>query len=726
MREFRSLNPEDLPKDFNAEAQGEEPIIDLKESEGKIIISYTFPGFYLIDAGCQVDGEKLDFKLLNIEGTGYLAESGKPLLPSFGRYVQIPSLYDYEYSVEKKDQVQFDEIVILPSQENVSDGPQDDPSFEFDKELYQTDVFYPEKMVKVTGPFEIDGYHALLVHVTPFQYNPAKKKLVGYGKVTLTLDLVPKEGEEKIQSESPVDREAFGNLFLNPGRKIEERLNIEPKEIPIPLRRSGAEFLIIYADIFSNAAKKLANWKNKRGITTEIISIDKIGNDVSKIKNHIRKLKSKKSSNLRYVLLFGDEDMIAAEEPVVTSTSGPWGENISDYYYSTPNDPTGDKELIFPWISVGRIPMRTADQGMEVVDQIITYEKNPPTDSNYYKRMSFAAFFQGTGQTDERGFLKTMENDIRPTMLSLGFDVERIYVSQSQNPKFYYDGIPIPADVIAAIVDGTTATNRLVNATSQGKLYVGHRDHGAPEGWVHPEFTVNDLDKITGDMPSMFFSINCLTGSYDLPAPSESFAEKNLRIKGTAPSLIAASRVSHSWLNNDLMKALFDGTFGGVLPTYPGTTASYPVKFNRLGDLLNYAKSYLPVGQSGSAEYIKDHFEIYHVIGDPTLELWKSEPLIIELVVQLLFKLKKPVLDIQLTQCPQGAVLSIYKNYHNKEDLITIIKPSSTHITVPLKDLIPIHKPNSPLEIEPEIFVGLWAPGYRYVEEKLNLEEIIN
>ena len=94
--------------------------------------------------------------------------------------------------------------------------------------------------------------------------------------------------------------------------------------------------------------------------------------------------------------------------------------------------------------------------------------------------------------------------------------------------------------------------------------------------------------------------------------------------------------------------------------------------------------------------------------------------------MQLLFKLKKPVIDIQLTQCPQGTVLTLYTSFHKKENLITTIKPSSTHITIPLKDLIPIHKPNSPLEIEPEIFVGLWAPGYRYVEERLNLQEIIN
>ena len=72
--------------------------------------------------------------------------------------------------------------------------------------------------------------------------------------------------------------------------------------------------------------------------------------------------------------------------------------------------------------------------------------------------------------------------------------------------------------------------------------------------------------------------------------------------------------------NNMEGKALFDGMWPGVLPTFPGSTAAYGVRNNRLGDLLNYAKSYLPIAGSGSTRYIKDHFEIYHVVGDPTLE----------------------------------------------------------------------------------------------------------
>jgi hypothetical protein len=57
-----------------------------------------------------------------------------------------------------------------------------------DKKFYTRDEFYPSDVFEVTGPFEIDGYNALLVHVRPFQYNPAKRKLIDFGNIAVTIN----------------------------------------------------------------------------------------------------------------------------------------------------------------------------------------------------------------------------------------------------------------------------------------------------------------------------------------------------------------------------------------------------------------------------------------------------------------------------------------------------------------------------------------------------------
>ncbi|RLG38032.1 hypothetical protein DRN79_02225, partial [Methanosarcinales archaeon] len=701
MREFKSLNPAGLPEGFDAEIYGEEPIVKVEESKGRIFISYIFPGFYLSDDSQDVEGERVSFKQVDIPKVGFLSESGKPLLPSFGRYVQIPFNCDFKFTVKKGEPIQFDDVLVLPAQEKLTDNAEQEHAFEYDRDFYSRDELYPSDVVEVTGPFEIDGYNALLIHVRPFQYNPAKRKLIGYGNIVVEIQVMPaKKGSAGYPFHPELDREVYGNLFLNPRRRIEERLGIEPIiRPPVPPIPSGPEFLIIYHDTLRDAAEKLAKWKNMRGLLTETVSISEIGNSVNEIKTYIRRRRGFPLSRLRYVLLFGDVDMIASE----TISGGPFGSNITDYYYSTPRDATSSADLVLPWLSIGRIPVRTLEEGMDVVDQIIRYEKNPPCDPEYYRRMTFAAYFQDNYPQDgraDRKYIKTLE-DIRERMVMLGFDVERVYVSNNPNPQFYRDGTPVPQEVKDSIVDADTATGMLISATAEGQLIIGHRDHGGPDGWSHPSFKKSHLDAITSEYPTIFFSINCLTGKFDLAGPTESFAEKILRMKGGAPSLIAASRASGTWRNDSLIKALFDAVWAGVLPTFPGSTASYPVKYNRLGDILNYAKSYLPVAHSGDNEGIKDHFEIYHVIGDPTIELWKANPITIDIRAVK----RGTYLDITLSSCPKGSVITVW--YRDK--MLRRIEPSSTHIRVPLREIM--ITPFPPRRI---VSVCFKAPAHRF------------
>jgi hypothetical protein len=607
--------------------------------------------------------------------------------------------------VHREEPEEFDDILVSPAQEALTDAPNDADIWQYDSEVYARDELYPADVAEVTGPFEIDDYHALLVHVRPCLYNPVAKKLICHHKITVVIDVAQRQ--DTGDGISPVDRElnreAYGNLMLNPSRSVHARLGLDPHEVTMPFVRRGPEFLIVYASSFKPAATKLAHWKKRRGLDTETVSIERVGASVSKIKSHIRGRRGAPLSRLRYVLLFGDVDMIPAEQ-IGTG----YANNCSDYYYSTQSDPTGSTDLVLPWIAIGRIPVQTADEAMAVADQIIAYERTPPCDPEYYRRMAFGAYFQDPGHDGraDRCYVKTMES-IREHMVALGFDIERVYVTDTANAQFYRDGSTVPAEVREAFVSGGTATDMLIGTTSEGQAVIAHRDHGGPEGWVHPSFKNTHLEAISSDYPTTFYSINCQTGRFDQTAPTDCFAEKILKMKGGAPSLVAATRNSGTFRNDSLMKALFDATWGGVLPTFPGSTASYAVRNGRLGDILNYAKSYLPVRHSGDPAGIKDHFEIYHVIGDPTIEFWTDPPV----VVNVRARLVGHDLMINLSSCPRGGVLTIW----HRGKLLKQIIPSSTRIKISLRDVWPEPVPH----FRRLLSVCFAAPGHRFVEVRV-------
>ena len=326
MREFKSLHPSGLVADYDVAVMGEQPIVDVEESPGRIRLTYRFPGFYISDDEHSVKGRDLPFKGVTIASIGSLGESGKPMLPSFGRYVQIPPNSSYKLSVYPSEPVQFDDVLVSPAQMELTDGAEEDHEFEYDETLYASEEVYPKEIVQVSGPFEMDAYTALRVHVCPFQYIPARRKLIGYANVEVILDISAQEGEPEDYPASDPERnnEAFGNLFLNPSRNIAERLRVQPivGRVPFWPLRSGPELLIIYNNDFRNAVDKLVLWKERRGLRTEAVSVDSVGNSVAQIKQFIRSKRkpvisgsrSFRYPRLRYVLLFGDVDTIASED----------------------------------------------------------------------------------------------------------------------------------------------------------------------------------------------------------------------------------------------------------------------------------------------------------------------------------------------------------------------------------------------------------------------------
>jgi hypothetical protein len=311
---------------------------------------------------------------------------------------------------------------------------------------------------------------------------------------------------------------------------------------------------------------------------------------------------------------------------------------------------------ILPDLANGRIPVDTLQQALDVVNKIIQYEQDPPGSfadpmDEFYDTATVASQFQGyrsgdpTGR-DLRGFIEVSEQ-ARNTLLADGRTVERIYgKTEGDNPgqappNRYYNGALLPADLRASSGfpwDGDAQD--VIDAFNDGRFLITHRDHGGPGGWGTPGFNrdhvSNNLNN--GELLPVVYSVNCASGIFDnetsgtLTGTSTSgsyFSERLIRLAGEgAVGVIGDTRNSNTWSNAAFYTGLIDATWTDNDPGYGSDTA-----IRRLGDIMNYAKEYTlsQIGVAGTLPEVDidvavDTLFLYHVFGDPTLEMWISNP----------------------------------------------------------------------------------------------------
>ncbi len=401
-------------------------------------------------------------------------------------------------------------------------------------------------------------------------------------------------------------------------------------QIRSPVPPFGPEFLIIYHDLLGAPAKDLATWKNARGLDAKAIAISEIlkelieldgktvrcaEKNVLAIKRYLRR-RMASAPGLQYVLLFGDSNLIETETLYGDPNEANSG-YASDYYFSTAadHDTATANTILYPEFAIGRLPLSSVEEALEVVDRIINYEKEAHPEPLHHKRITLAIEPPIDG-TDREGHRRTRAAGAICDCLHPAYNIELI-------------------DYRSA-----AATDEIARAAEEGRLLIAHRGHGCEGGWLIPEFRIANLKR--SKFPSVFYCVDCLSGMFNRPSGRDSYAEASLK-NGAAVSMIAATGITNEVLNNYFIQALFDGTFGGILPAWSGVPGAHHKK-TRLGDVLVYAKAYLPFVLGTTAPgpgrltdeatlndpavrnqlvlgEIRKMFEMYHVLGDPTLVL---------------------------------------------------------------------------------------------------------
>jgi hypothetical protein len=328
------------------------------------------------------------------------------------------------------------------------------------------------------------------------------------------------------------------------------------------------------------------------------------------------------------------------------------------------------------------------------------------------------------GQT-ERGFIKSSEF-ARASLQDAGYSVDRTYNRHGDpySPTWYADSSLLPEEIgYGSLFPWNSDTDDIVDAINEGRFLVTHRDHGEIAGWSHPSFfyyRVADLDN--DDLQPVVFSINCLSGN-------EVFVDRLLvqdrydptASTGGAVGVIAATRITYSGINDALYRGLIDSIWPEALPDYGDPTDPPRV----LGDMLLYAKLYAsstydPVRRPAVADdyYMQATIQGYHAWGDPTLQMWTKEPIIIP---EFFLLESNDTASLTISYAENGAVITAYQETDDghyplgRSSVIdgkaTISYLQSTLVNVPI--LLSVAKANTVgLLLTPALTVGSEAIAF--------------
>ena len=409
------------------------------------------------------------FVRLKLPRTSLSKVPGAPELPQLCRSVIIPADTEMAVRVLAEEHHDLVGIDIAPSKGYLPRAvdPQAVP-YKLGPE-YEQNAFYPSAVATLGRPYILRAQRAVVLRLSPLQYNPVTRTLRVY--TSLTVELTP-TGPGKVNVLKPritprARSRAFHEIYRN------QFINYASQDRSAPMNDQG-DLLIIAHDAWLPNLQPLAAHKTAHGIGTTVVGVSTVGNEAALIKSYVQDVYD--HGDLAFLLLVGD----AAQVATPYAAGG-----AADAFYALL---AGDDS--YPEIIVGRFSAETADQVDTQVQRTLEYEQGNAPGQEWFTSAVGIASNQGPGDDGELDWEHM--DQIRMRLLAAGYrPVDDVYA-----PTAYKE------DVIAALEEGRGLAN-----------YCGH---GSWNGWSTSQFSSADVDALTnvGHLP-LIVSCACNNGEFD-------------------------------------------------------------------------------------------------------------------------------------------------------------------------------------------------------------------
>jgi len=544
----------------------------MSDSEQNIEISFNLNGYFIEqnkDGGSQI----------TFPGGVPILQSGAPELPRMARSIIIPDLAHMELSVIETRY--FDIVVenILPSKGNLTRDIDPNTIPYTYGESYDTDGWYPETFAFLRDPYILRSVRGQAVVFQPFQYNPTQKVLRVYTSIRI---LVEKNGSSQI---NPLTKRPPGFGAREFEYMYQDHfINYPSNSRYDVLTEHGPMLVISYGD-FMDEMQTFVDWKNYKGIPTEMVDIASIG-DVDDMTQFIND--QYYENGIAYVLLVGD----IAQIETIRRSNGAGSNSPSDnsLTFVAGNDS-------YPDIIIGRFSAENGGHVETMINRTISYEMNPDPAADWYKKGSGYASDQGPGDNGE-------------------YDDEHIDIIRDLLLDYTYIEVDQIYDPTGTVAQGEVALN-------EGRSIINYTGHGSNSsfgnGCPMNNTDVNGLENF-GKWP-FIWSVACVNGEFHI---GTCFAETWLRATAADGSPTGAittlmSTVNQAWnppMNGqDEMNAILVESYSGnIKRTFGG------LSFNGMNQMND---SY------GSQGYNETYY--WTIFGDPSVVVRTDTPTDIEI-----------------------------------------------------------------------------------------------
>ncbi len=345
-------------------------------------------------------------------------------------------------------------------------------------------------------------------------------------------------------------------------------------------RRTG-NYLVITASTYANSAplNQFIAAKTAQGFTVTSYTAPS-GTSRTTTKSYIESLWGTEDAP-DYILLVGDTDGSNAGSTTIPHWSGGASKHcVTDLPYGCMD--AGDDW--HPDIAVGRFSVRNVSTLANVVEKSLYVEAGNFPDDEYMLRGAFLANPSTQGMA-EPCHDWVIDNYFVPN----GYEGVKLYPSQ-----------------------GGGSTQDVTNAVNNGCLWTVYYGHSGSSGWWNPSYSQGNVQALSNNgLYGVVFSFSCNVGNYSL---SECFGETWHRVadRGAAAVIMPTDYIywgsQDAWmpstvLEHSFFRAFFEDDIWEVGPAWQAGLYHFLVDY------------------TGSEDIKRNFFELYNVLGDPSLLL---------------------------------------------------------------------------------------------------------